>query len=344
MYSKLEKRQLIIFVIVAYGITYLMGIVMWTGAAGGIDLTAFPSAQMLYPAAGVMLAYLLTKKEDRNIPRGFFLLFLLMTAVTIVFALLSVAMPGTTMEMPGGTVPAWILLTQLILIAGSILSWIFILAAGRTKRAAYGLNWKNSKKSFLCILLFLALYFLRTFIAYAIAGQTGVFVQIMKSPETWIFIGSILINFFLSFAAFFGEEYGWRYYLQPLLQKKFGLRGGVLLLGVVWGLWHLPVDFFYYVTPDKGVIMTVSQIITCVTMGIFMAYVYMKTQNIWAPVIIHFLNNNLAPVITGTYSADVLQNQSVSWADLPVALVINVLCFGLFLLAKPFRNTTEKKS
>ena len=29
----------------------------------------------------------------------------------------------------------------------------------------------------------------------------------------------------------------WRYYLQPLLQKKFGLKGGVILLGCVWAVW-----------------------------------------------------------------------------------------------------------
>ena len=125
------------------------------------------------------------------------------------------------------------------------------------------------------------------------------------------------VNFILAFAAFFGEEYGWRYYLQPLLQKRFGLRKGVLILGVVWGLWHLPCDFFYYVTPDKGLIMTAAQIITCVTLGIFFAWAYMKTGNIWVPVILHYMNNNLAPVIANTYSADIFQNQEITWGMLP---------------------------
>lgn len=96
--------------------------------------------------------------------------------------------------------------------------------------------------------------------------------------------------------AFFGEEYGWRYYLQPLLQKKFGLKGGVILLGCVWAVWHLPIDFFYYTTPDMGLAALASQFVTCISLGIFMAYTYMKTQNIWVPIIIHFLNNNMVVV------------------------------------------------
>jgi hypothetical protein len=41
------------------------------------------------------------------------------------------------------------------------------------------------------------------------------------------------------------------------------------------------------------------------------------------PVCLHYLNNNLIPIISGTLSADVLENQNVSWRDLPVAVVLN---------------------
>lgn len=41
-------------------------------------------------------------------------------------------------------------------------------------------------------------------------------------------------------AVVFGEEYGWRGFLQDEL-VKLGKRHGVLLVGLIWGLWHLPV-------------------------------------------------------------------------------------------------------
>jgi len=38
----------------------------------------------------------------------------------------------------------------------------------------------------------------------------------------------------------FGEEYGWRGYLQPRLMPLGEIRGS-LIIGVIWSLWHLPV-------------------------------------------------------------------------------------------------------
>ena len=337
MYTKSEKKQFIIYLAVAYGLTYLMGLLMWA-AYGRADLSVFPNAQMMYPAAGVMLAFLLTRRDDRLLPKGFYRCFIGVTAVMAVCAVLSAVLPDRELGTEAGSVSVWYLAVNYILIGGSVLCWIFLLIAGKERRAAYGLKWRNGKRAAGCILLFLLLYFLRTAVSYGLGGQLELFGALMASPYTWIYLVTMPVNFFVVFVAFFGEEYGWRYYMQPFLQKKFGLRGGVLLLGVLWGLWHLPVDFFYYVSPDQGVIMVVSQIITCVTLGIFFAYAYMKTNNIWVPVILHFLNNNLAPVITGTYSADVLEGQSIAWAQIPLALAINGLLFGFFLLAKPFRE------
>ena len=43
------KRQLLIFLLVAYGVTYAMGILTWYGNAVSAELSAFPNAQTLQP-------------------------------------------------------------------------------------------------------------------------------------------------------------------------------------------------------------------------------------------------------------------------------------------------------
>jgi membrane protease YdiL (CAAX protease family) len=338
MNSKMEKRQLIIFGVAAYALPYLLGILMWYGYTKQIGLAAFPNAQMMYPAMGVMLAFLLTRGTDREMPKAFYRCFIGTTAILVVLTVGTVFAPEAMIEMPGGRVSACLLILQYVQILGSLICLVCLIAAGKKKREAYGLRWKKGKASVVCILLFLVLYFLRVVIAYGLGGQLSMFAEIMASPQTWIIVAMLPLQFLLAYIAFFGEEYGWRYYLQPILQEKFGLRPGVLLLGLLWGLWHLPLDIFFYVTPDKGLIMVVSQIITCVGLGIFFGYAYMKTENIWVPVIMHFLNNNLVLVISGTVSADVMENQNVAWSDIPLALVLNGVLFGVFILAKEYRR------
>jgi uncharacterized protein len=41
-----------------------------------------------------------------------------------------------------------------------------------------------------------------------------------------------------------GEEPGWRGFALPRLQKSFGPLKGTLILGFLWGIWHLPLILF----------------------------------------------------------------------------------------------------
>ena len=249
--SQIQKKQLGIYVIIAYGITFLMGLPMGLGYNRGLDVSVFPNAQMMYPAAGVMLAYLITEKGKAELPKRFFITYLAATVLMLASAAGSVLLPDIT----------WMGICNLVMVGGSVLAWIMLLTEKKEKRIAYGLKGKNIKASVFCVLLFVGLYLLRAVLSYAVSGQMSAVGEIAGNPMTWIMAGSLIINFFLVFIAFFGEEYGWRYYLQPLLQSRFGKRRGVILLGVVWGLWHLPVNFFYY-SPGTGLISAAGQQIT----------------------------------------------------------------------------------
>lgn len=338
--SNIEKRQLKFFLLVAYGFTFLMGVPLGIAYKLGLDTYPFPNAQMFYPAAGVMLACLVTGRrpgretpEERGtLPRSFFIFFIVFTALMALCCFINFALPsgsamGTTIQSYG-------------IIGGSVLAWIFLLAAGKERRAAYGLRWSRTWLSLLMLLLFVAIYIARSFLSVALSGQMAMYLPYWQTSAPYILMAVLILNFFLSFAAFFGEEYGWRYYLQPLLQKRFGLIRGTILLGVVWGLWHLPLDLFFY-SPGYALQSIAAHQVTCITLGVFFAFAYMSTGNIWVPVMLHFANNNLAVAVSGTTQ---ISGYALGWMDVLVSLVLNGIIFLPFLLARVFRHGSAAES
>lgn len=340
--QQVTRKQLGIFIATAFGVTYLMMIPMYLGLRQGTDLSCFANTQMMYPACGVILAQLLTGNKDRRIPMGFYLTLLITTGIMIVISIASVVAPLPAVEVSGTKIHIYVYAINLIMMAASVVGWITLAVAGRQKRAAAGLTGKKWKSAAGIIVLFLALYMLRItgyiFIDGLLNG-TGTkglmeWVKIFRLPVTWLSIVALPLNYLLVFLPFFGEEYGWRYFLQPIMHSRFGGRAGVILLGIAWGLWHLPLDLMYYTT-TTGIQMVFSHQIVCIALAIFIGYAYLKTNNIWVPVIIHYLNNNLVPIVSNTYSADVMQNQSISWNDLAISLLV-YLPFILFIISKVF--------
>ena len=77
-----------------------------------------------------------------------------------------------------------------------------------------------------------------------------------------------------------GEEYGWRYYLQAKLQKISDKRVGVLLTGLIWGLFHVPLYGFLFYSGLEGVYACVNIVISCIAMGVFLGLIYMRSNSV----------------------------------------------------------------
>lgn len=330
--KEFSRKELILFLAVAFGLPYGMGVPLAFCQRTGLPVDVFPNAQMFYPAAGAMLALLLTRREDVRLPRLFYIFYLVVTAGMAVCCVGQAAAPQAL---------DWVVLINFIIIGASVAAWILLLATKKEKREAYGLRWHGGlAKPFAMVLLFLALYAVRVFAAAALAGQLGEYLPYWQTGDPYVLLLVLIPNFALVFLPFFGEEYGWRYYLQPRLQKRFGLRGGLLVLGAVWGLWHLPLNFFFY-SPETSLQSVSAQIITCVTLGVFFAFAYAKTNNIWVPVMLHYLNNNLIVVFSGTAQ---ISNQVYTWRDILLVLVLNGVLYLPFLASKEFGAVGRRKA
>ncbi len=72
-----------------------------------------------------------------------------------------------------------------------------------------------------------------------------------------------------------GEEFGWRGYALPALQKRYGWRVASLVLGIVWGAWHLPL--FYIANTSQQHIPVALFMVGIVAMSVVFAWLVNRT-------------------------------------------------------------------
>ena len=119
-------------------------------------------------------------------------------------------------------------------------------------------------------------------------------------------IQTVLLVIVLGWPLYFGEEYGWRAYLQDRMIGIFGRIKGVVLVGVIWGLWHAPVIAMGYNYPGKPILGVIAMTLFTVVIGIYFSFAVFKTGSVWIAVLLHAITNTLAPLLIAyiAYAAD----------------------------------------
>jgi len=79
-----------------------------------------------------------------------------------------------------------------------------------------------------------------TFIAWFFPELFGKDRLPMLLPSVWLFIPYFLFMILLGGGQ---EEFGWRGYALPLLERKFGIWLANIILGIIHAFWHLPLWF-----------------------------------------------------------------------------------------------------
>lgn len=111
-------------------------------------------------------------------------------------------------------------------------------------------------------------------------------------------VSGVLLAPLLNCINCFGEEWGWRGYLLPKMQEKFGMLPMLLISGVIWGLWHAPLTALghnygtgYAGFPFTGIL---AMCLFCIVMGIIFTYITIRTGSCLPAVIAHGSLNGFA--------------------------------------------------
>jgi membrane protease YdiL (CAAX protease family) len=148
-------------------------------------------------------------------------------------------------------------------------------------------------------------------------------------PFWFVLLQGVVAGITINAVAGFGEELGWR----GFLQKEFGYMGfwkSSAVIGVVWGIWHAPLVLKGHDYPQHPVAGVFMMVILCVLLAPIFSYVRLKAKSVVAAAIIHGTFNATAilPLIVVRGGSDLIIGVT-GLAGLIVLFFVN-LCLFLY--------------
>lgn len=103
----------------------------------------------------------------------------------------------------------------------------------------------------------------------------SIFGQINKPEPAYNFLFYFIL--ILPLSALW-EELGWRGFLLPILQEKYSPLKASMIIGFVWGLWHLPIYLAIDPYGDKTIIFFFIMFIGCFALSTITTWLYNSTR------------------------------------------------------------------
>jgi len=299
--SKVNWTQVGVFLGLTFGLTWLLDLVLYL--VGGLTSPAaslFLQFQMLLPAFSAMFLGAFFFKDspiyhrtNRTVSRWFVYFYLFFTVCYLVGLIVGQILPQQAAIVSSLLLP--------LSVVGLILLIVLRIKGGKEAFAKTGMAGGNWKVWLGYGVILVAYYGLQTFLNYLFKlGQVvdlkTALPQVAASPipESALLpilaIQTVIVGPLLGLIISFGEEYGWRGYLQTELIRLGRVRG-IFLLGVIWGIWHWPVIWMGYNFPGQPVLGSVAMVVLCIILAFFLGYAVLKSNGVWTAAYLHALSN-----------------------------------------------------
>jgi membrane protease YdiL (CAAX protease family) len=156
------------------------------------------------------------------------------------------------------------------------------------------------------------------FIAVALVSrqQNVPFISLINTSVT-----SCLTAFFINLMqGATGEEAGWRGYLQPIMEEKYGLIKGCIMVGFIQGFWHLPLWFTTGYTGWTLALYIGCFLVSIVSFSVLAGLLYHMNRNAVLPILLHFMFNMTVSSIFVGNIMDLLPIVTVGYLIIAVAV------------------------
>ncbi len=238
--------------------------------------------------------------------------------------------------------PQWPLLAGVLFLVGGFgpsIAAIAVVSCVRGRNGLRGwlahcLQWRVGWR-WLALAFFLPL----AVIALAAVAHVALGGTIAPSPALGhVLLAAVNFGLVLLLGGPLGEEFGWRGYALPALQEHHSWRVASLILGVVWGLWHLPL--FYIADTVQSHIPFALFMVSTIALSILFAWLFNRTGgSVLSALVLHTAVNAWSWVIPIMVMG---HGGTLRPYELTVGLLV-LIALGLLCDAEPhLANTTNK--
>ena len=114
----------------------------------------------------------------------------------------------------------------------------------------------------------------------------------------WAFIPiGFLFNSLYATFILWGEEFGWRGYLQVRLFSENPLLASVTT-GIIWGIWHYPLNLRGYNFPEHPILGLLVFPISTVLLSIIFGWLRLHSGSVWPACLAHAATNAIGGSLT----------------------------------------------
>ena len=138
----------------------------------------------------------------------------------------------------------------------------------------------------------------------ALTGIGAVIGERFGGPApSWNFIGAaaILGTSLIQDPGPLGEELGWRGFALPRMLRIWSPVKASLILGVIWGVWHLPA--FYVSTLSQSQLSFPVFILGAVSLSVVTSWLFLRSKgSVLIAILTHLMANHAADITGGTFN------------------------------------------
>ena len=153
------------------------------------------------------------------------------------------------------------------------------------------------------------------------------------SHRSVVTVITLIIGIFTSIIATAGEEIGWRGFLLPQLTKIWNVKIAVIVSGLIWAVWHMPIIIAGLYLPGTPLWFKLPMfVIEVIAITVIMSVLRLKSKSVLPAILLHASHNYFDQAIFGTLTSSINKSYYVGETGVLTVIVSILVAIGTVMI------------